>query len=60
MVKDIGTLYTEPLPLDDIRESGSLTANLVLSPPSLRLAPDSRERVKITYVVTRKTPQAAP
>jgi uncharacterized protein (TIGR00159 family) len=60
MVKDIGTLYTEPLPLDDIRESGSLTANLVLYPPSLRLAPDSRERVKITYVVTRKTPQAAP
>jgi P pilus assembly chaperone PapD len=34
--------------------------NLALTPPSLRLAADSRERVRITYVVKRKTPQAAP
>jgi uncharacterized protein (TIGR00159 family) len=60
MVKNIATVYTEPLPLDDIRESGSLTANLALTPPSLRLAADSRGHVKITYVVKRKTPQAAP
>ncbi len=60
MVKTIGTVYTEPLTLDDIRESGSLTANLALTPPSLRLAADSREHVSITYVVKRKTPHAAP
>ncbi len=60
MVKTIATVYTEPLTLDDIRESGSLTANLALTPPSLRLAADSRGHVKITYVVKRKTPQAAP
>ncbi len=57
-VRDIDTIYTEPLPLDDIRKSGSLTANLVLSPPSLRLAPDSRERVTVTYVVKRREPPA--
>lgn len=57
VLNEIGTLYTEPLPLDDLRETGSLTANLALSPPSLRLAGDGRDRVKITYVVKRKTLQ---
>ncbi|MFN2168384.1 MAG: CdaR family protein, partial [Anaerolineae bacterium] len=60
MVQDIGTIYTEPLPLDDIRKSGSLTANLVLSPPSLRLAPDSRERVAVAYVVKRRSAPEEP
>lgn len=50
----VSTIYTEPVSLQDIRESGTLTANLVLDPPSLKLAAGSKARVTVAFTVTQR------
>jgi len=54
VLKDISTVYTEKIPLDTIEESGSVTVRPVLDPPSLRLAPGSREKITVHYRVTKR------
>ncbi|SFM42465.1 diadenylate cyclase [Thermodesulforhabdus norvegica] len=51
ILNSIDTVYTAPVRLDDIKESGTITVPLVLAPASLKLAPGSPERVKIEYTV---------
>jgi YbbR domain-containing protein len=48
---NISTLYTEKVPLDNIDKSGTLTVSLALNPASLKIAPGSKDRIKLTYVV---------
>jgi diadenylate cyclase len=47
----IGTIYTTPVRLDNLTKSGSLTAQLVLTPPSLKLASSLSDRVTVNYVL---------
>jgi uncharacterized protein (TIGR00159 family) len=54
ILQDVETIYTEKVPLDNIRKTGTITANLVLKPASLRVAPGSKDRVQIAYVVEEK------
>jgi uncharacterized protein (TIGR00159 family) len=54
ILNNISTVYTEKVPVDDFRESGTLTAKLALNPASLRIAPGSKDRVTINYVVTKR------
>jgi hypothetical protein len=54
ILDNISTLYTEKVFVDNIRESGTVTARLALNPASLRIAPDSKDRVTINYVVKER------
>jgi uncharacterized protein (TIGR00159 family) len=47
----ISTIYTEKVRLDPIEKSGEITVSLALRPASLKVAPVSKERVKIAYTV---------
>ena len=51
ILENISTLYTEKVPLDNINQSGTTTVNLVLNPASLKIAPGSKDRIKLIYIV---------
>ena len=51
ILENIVTLYTEKVVLDKLRGKGELTANLALNPASLTIAPGSKEKVTIQYLI---------
>ena len=51
---NMGTIYTEKIPLDKIRESGSATVRPALSPPSLKIAPDAKNEITVEYTVVHR------
>lgn len=51
-LKDIFTIFTEPILLNNITESGKITVNLVLNPASLRL---ENNKIQIQYFVSKKS-----
>jgi DNA integrity scanning protein DisA with diadenylate cyclase activity len=53
-LKDIETLFTEPLSLDGITESGKITAGIVFSPSTIR--PDDKEKsiVQLEYSIQKR------
>ncbi|MDR3553461.1 MAG: diadenylate cyclase [Syntrophobacteraceae bacterium] len=54
----VDTIYTCPVRLDSLPKSGRTTAEIVLSPPSLKLSPSSTGLVTIHYrLVKSRTPQ---
>jgi diadenylate cyclase len=55
LLEKISTIYTEPVRLDPIKKTGTLTINLAMNPPSLRLAPDAKDKVTLDYVVNKRT-----
>jgi hypothetical protein len=46
----ISTIYTEKVPLNNLEVKGTITANLVLTPASLKFASGSKEKVTINYL----------
>lgn len=50
----VTTIYTEKIVLDRIKESGSVTVRPVLNPPSLRIAPGSKEKVVVEFTVQQR------
>lgn len=54
ILENIATLYTQKVPMDNIRESGSLVVNLALNPASLKIAPGSKDRVTVEYTVKER------
>ena len=50
ILENISTLYTEKIPLNNLEVKGTITANLALTPASLKIAPGSKEKVTITYL----------
>lgn len=48
------TIYTAPLRLDSLAKTGFLTTTVVLSPPSLKLASGSSEKVTIYYYLEER------
>jgi len=50
----ISTIYTEKVIVDNMKESGTVTAKFALNPASLRIAPGSKDRVTINYVVKKR------
>jgi len=48
------TLYTEKVPLDNLRGKGEITAKLALNPASLKIAPGSKDKVTIDYLVRKR------
>jgi len=53
ILSNISAVYTEKISVDQISRSGTLSAKLVVSPASLKLAQD---RVTIEYIVKERTP----
>ena len=56
MLEKLSTIYTEKVPLNNLEAKGSITVNLALNPASLKIAPDSEEKVTITYVTKLREP----
>ena len=56
MLENISTVYTEQVSLSTIQKSGTMTVKLVLNPASLRISPNSSDKVTIEYMVTRRAP----
>jgi len=52
ILENISTLYTEKVPLDNISKTGTTTVGLALNPASLKIASGSKDRIKLTCVVT--------
>ena len=50
ILENISTVYTEKVPLNNLEVNGTITANLALTPASLKIAPGSKEKVTITYL----------
>lgn len=50
----ISSIYTEKVPLDNIDKSGEMSVALALNPASLKIAPGSKVKVTIKYVVEKK------
>jgi YbbR domain-containing protein len=51
---EIKTIYTEKVLLDKLSGRGDLSANLVLSPASLKMAPGFKDEVTIQYVIRER------
>ena len=52
---NISTIYTEKVVLDHIDKSGEITLKPVLGPTSLIIAPDSKETIKVEYIIKKRT-----
>ncbi len=53
-LKDIRTIYTEKISLDNISTDGEVSADLVLLPSSLKLTDESRKKAKVNYKVVQR------
>ncbi len=54
ILKNISTIYTEKVLLDNISESGKISVKPVLNPPSLKIALGSKDSISIEYVVKER------
>ncbi len=55
-LEKVATVYTSPVRLDTLPKSGATTAQIVLSPPSLKLAPASSDRITVQYRLEERKP----
>jgi diadenylate cyclase len=53
-LNNISTIYTEKVPLYPIKKSGAVTAKLAIHPASLKLGPDSKDKVTVEYIVKER------
>jgi hypothetical protein len=54
MLKEIDTLYTNPLSLDNLQGSGAMTARLALQPGTLKIADGVRDKVIVRFTVRER------
>ncbi len=54
ILKNITTIYTKKVPLDNIKKTGIITVNPALDPASLKIASGSKERIVIEYMVKKR------
>jgi uncharacterized protein (TIGR00159 family) len=54
MLKDIQTIYTEKIPLENITAGGTVSVSLVLQPSYAKLGDGARNRIDIIYKVKRR------
>jgi uncharacterized protein (TIGR00159 family) len=56
LLEKVSTLYTEPVAVDQVTGSGSISVRIVLPHPYLRIAGGYRDRVQVEYVVGERKP----
>jgi diadenylate cyclase len=54
VLERITTVYTEKVPLDNLRGKGEITAKLTLNPTTLKIAPGSKDKVTIQYLIRKR------
>ena len=54
VLEKMTTLYTEKVPLDNLNGKGEITAKLALNPASLKIAPGSKDKVTIDYIIRNR------
>ncbi len=54
ILEKIATIYTEKVPLDKLKENGTLTATLALQPASLKIASGSKDKISIKYLTRER------
>ncbi len=54
VLKNMETLFTEPLFLDGITASGSMTAQIALHPTTIRLEDQKKGRVQVEYTIQKR------
>ena len=54
VLKEVSTIYTEKVPVDKIDKTGRITVKVALSPASLKISSDSKDRVTVDYVVEKR------
>ncbi len=54
ILEKVMTIYTEKVLLDNLRGKGEITANLALNPASLTIAPGSKDKVTIQYLIRNR------
>ena len=54
IVEKITTIYTEKVPLDNLSGKGEISAKLVLNPAALKIAPGSKDKVTIRYLIRER------
>jgi len=57
ILKDMSTIYTEKVPLDNIQKSGTLVTKVALQPASLKLPPEAKDKLILTYEVKHREKQ---
>jgi hypothetical protein len=54
ILKNISTIFTEKVLIDNISESGKIFVKPALNPASLKIAPGSEDRISVEYVVKQR------
>ncbi|MCA1787895.1 MAG: DisA protein, partial [Desulfobacteraceae bacterium] len=54
VLEDINTLFTEPISLDGIVESGKITAGISFSPSTIRPNDQKKSEVQLEYTVRKR------
>ncbi|MHA2053126.1 MAG: CdaR family protein, partial [Candidatus Hodarchaeales archaeon] len=54
ILENIATIYTEKVPLDKLKDKGTIAANLALQPASLKIATGSKEKITIKYMTRER------
>jgi uncharacterized protein (TIGR00159 family) len=54
ILENIVTIYTEKILLDNLKGKGEIAAKLELNPASLKIAPGSKEKVTIQYLIRER------
>jgi uncharacterized protein (TIGR00159 family) len=55
ILSNISTLYTEPIPLDSIKTSGTVSSRLVFDRSNLKPPPDFNNHITIDFVIKKRT-----
>ena len=58
MLKDLETIYTEKIPLENITTGGNVAVSLVLQPSSLKLEEGTQNRIDVIYKIRKRTDPA--
>ena len=51
ILENLSTIYTEKVHLESMKTSGTIFANLALTPASLKIASGSKDKIRIAYVI---------
>jgi YbbR domain-containing protein len=54
VLEKVNTIYTVPVRLDNIARSGSITAQLLITPPSLKPVPGSTDKVTVHFTLEER------
>jgi DNA integrity scanning protein DisA with diadenylate cyclase activity len=56
ILESIFTMYTEKVALENLKASGNMTVKVALTPASLKVGGDSKDRLSISYVIRKREP----